>query len=310
MEAPRPPRRADVATFVFPTTLDDLPNKWYKIEEARGDTFTWQTLREDFIKDLSFIPYDENWKPTARKIQQFLGTNLSDKIVEDNPTKECRQVLVEELQHSTQLQLEAGHFSGRRFHLKINYPLGKTKVKTLYKISIEQKPIQENTKEEKLGEPDFPPQYSEIKEGKQELNESKAPKWMDAKIKIKEVNIAKDGQPKMARIGDYWSEQQTIEIVDLLKEYQDVFARDYKDLKGLVKEMGKMKTDLLPDPTLVKKRPYKLAHKYKEIVKTEIDNMLTTWIIYHVDQSEWASPMVVQPKKHDPKKLRVCVDYR
>ena len=42
---------------------------------------------------------------------------------------------------------------------------------------------------------------------------------MDASIKIKEVNIAKEGQPKMPRIGDYWSEQQMTEIVDLLKEY-------------------------------------------------------------------------------------------
>ena len=133
---------------------------------------------------------------------------------------------------------------------------------------------------------------------------------MDAKIKIKDVNITKDGQPKMARIVDYWSKQQTIEIVDLLKEYQDVFARDYKDLKGLVEEMGEMKIDLLLDATPVKKRSYKLAHKYKEIVKTEIDNMLTIGIIYPIDQSEWASPMVVQPKKHDPKKLRVYVDYR
>ena len=64
---------------------------------------------------------------------------------------------------------------------------------------------------------------------------------MDANIKIKEVNIAKDGQPKMSRIGDYWSDQQTTEIADLLKEYQDVFARDYKDLKGLAKEMEEMK---------------------------------------------------------------------
>ena len=91
---------------------------------------------------------------------------------------------------------------------------------------------------------------------------------MDANIKIKEVNIAKDGQPKMSRIGDYWSEQQTMEIVDLLKEYQDVFARDYKDLKGLVEEMGEMKIDLLPEATPTKKIPSKLAHKYKEIVKT------------------------------------------
>ena len=26
---------------LFPTTLDDLPNKLYKLKEARGDTFTW-----------------------------------------------------------------------------------------------------------------------------------------------------------------------------------------------------------------------------------------------------------------------------
>ena len=81
-------------------------------------------------------------------------------------------------------------------------------------------------------------------------------------------------------------------------------------MKGLVEEMGEMKIDLLPEATPVKKRPYKLAHKYKEIVKIEIDNMLTVGIIYHIDQSEWASPMVVQPKKHDPEKLRVCVDYK
>ena len=37
---------------------------------------------------------------------------------------------------------------------------------------------------------------------------------------------------------------------------------------------------------------------------------LNHFIIYHVNQYEWASPMVFQPKKHDPKDLRVCVDFR
>lgn len=73
--------------------------------------------------------------------------------------------------------------------------------------------------------------------------------------------------------------------------------------------MGEMKIDLLLETKLVNNRPYKLAHKYKEIVKTEIDNMMAVRIIYLVNQSEWESPMVVQPKKHYPKKLRVCVDY-
>ena len=74
--------------------------------------------------------------------------------------------------------------------------------------------------------------------------------------------------------------------------------------------MREMKIDLLPEATPIKKIPYKLAHKYKEIVKTEIDNMLTIGIIYHFDQLEWASPIVMQPKKHDPKNFRLCVDYR
>ena len=91
---------------------------------------------------------------------------------------------------------------------------------------------------------------------------------MDSKIKIKEVNIANEGQPKMSRIGDYQLDQQTTQIIDFLREYQDVFARDYKELKGLVEEMGEMKIDLLPEANPINKRPYNLADKYKEIVKT------------------------------------------
>ena len=73
--------------------------------------------------------------------------------------------------------------------------------------------------------------------------------------------------------------------------------------------MGEMKIDIKLDARLTKKRPYKLAHKYKEIVKKEIDNMLTARIIYPIDQSKWAIPMVVQLKKHDSTKLRICVDF-
>jgi hypothetical protein len=76
---------------------------------------------------------------------------------------------------------------------------------------------------------------------------------MDAEIKTKEFDISIDDRPKMARIGDYWSDKKTMEIVDLLKEYQDVFARDYKDLKGLVQEMGEMKIDLIPGAKPIKK---------------------------------------------------------
>ena len=108
---------------------------------------------------------------------------------------------------------------------------------------------------------DFPATFSQLEEGSRPINETKAPEWLDAKVNTKEVDISNDDWPKLAKIGDYWNEQQTAEIITLLREFQDVFARDYKDLKGLVQEMGEMKIDTKPDVWPVKKRPYKLAHK-------------------------------------------------
>jgi hypothetical protein len=70
----------------------------------------------------------------------------------------------------------------------------------------------------------------------------------------------------MAQVGDYWTKKETCDIFDLLKEYQDVFAWDYKYLKGLVEEMGEMKIELIPQAKLIKNKTYKLAHKYKPII--------------------------------------------
>ena len=64
---------------------------------------------------------------------------------------------------------------------------------------------------------DFIATFYQFKEGSQQINERKAPEWMDAKVKTKENEIFNDNRMKMARIGDYWSEEQTIEIVELLK---------------------------------------------------------------------------------------------
>ena len=77
---------------------------------------------------------------------------------------------------------------------------------------------------------------------------------MDVETQIKEVDISCDHWPKLRKIEDSWIKEKTIVIVNIIKEYQDVFVRDYKDLKGLVQEMDKMKIELLPNANLVKKR--------------------------------------------------------
>ena len=70
-----------------------------------------------------------------------------------------------------------------------------------------------------------------------------------------------------------------------------------------------MKIPLRPDAKPSKQRPYRLNPRYKEKVKAELDRMLDTGIIEHVEESEWIIPMVIQDKKTIGE-VRICVDLR
>jgi len=57
---------------MFPSTLDKIPSKWYKIEEACGHTLNWFDIKENFIEDFKFNPEDENLRETSHQIKIFL----------------------------------------------------------------------------------------------------------------------------------------------------------------------------------------------------------------------------------------------
>lgn len=90
-------------------------------------------------------------------------------------------------------------------------------------------------------------------------------------------------------------------MVDLLKEYKDMFLRIFFEMNGIVGSLGEIKIQLKLDAKPIKKRPYRPNPKYK-------DRMLDARIIVAVEESQWISPMVVQPKKTGD--LRICVDLR
>ena len=54
-----------------------------------------------------------------------------------------------------------------------------------------------------------------------------------------------------------------------------------------------MKIKLILGKKPIKKRPYKLAHKYKSFIQNEIKGILQEGIIYSIDKAEWEIPMVV-----------------
>ena len=82
-----------------------------------------------------------------------------------------------------------------------------------------------------------------------------------APVKTKQVNIGMKAKPKYATLGDYCDDATVDKVIELLREYQDLFTTKIMDLKGIVGNLGMMKITLKHDMKPVKQRPYHLNLK-------------------------------------------------
>jgi hypothetical protein len=76
-----------------------------------------------------------------------------------------------------------------------------------------------------------------------------------APIKVKKVTIGKTKNIKLKSIGDYWDEQTLERIIDLPREYNDLFPTTFTEMKGIAGELGEMKIPLKPKARPVEQRP-------------------------------------------------------
>ena len=62
-------------------------------------------------------------------------------------------------------------------------------------------------------------------------------------------------------LGDYWNDAMVEKVIELLREYQDLFSTKIIELKWILDNLGMMKITLKLDAKLVKQRPYWLNPK-------------------------------------------------
>ena len=97
-------------------------------------------------------------------------------------------------------------------------------------------------------------------------------------------------------------------IVELLREYSDIFAWSYRDMPGLDPDVVEHRLPLKPECPPVKQKlrrshPY-MARKIKEEVRKQID----AGFLVTSEYPQWLANIVPVPKKDG--KVRMCVDYR
>lgn len=123
----------------------------------------------------------------------------------------------------------------------------------------------------------------------------------------KQVDITEPGtEPRKVWIATDLTPDEEELLMSTLKEYKDVFAWSYKDLKGVDPTICQHTIPMREDAKPSKQRPYTYNDNFGSKIEEEIDKLLAAEFIYEIKHTEWVSPIVVVPKKNG--KLRVCVN--
>ena len=118
---------------------------------------------------------------------------------------------------------------------------------------------------------------------------------------VGEIPVLEMDSDDIVTTGDQLPKAQKKELLDLLVSFSDVI----RDKPGRMKEIEH--TIVTNDATPVRQRPYRLPYSQYSTVKMELEQMESTGII-RPSTSEWASPIVIVPKKDGT--IRLCVDYQ
>ncbi|KAI5423838.1 hypothetical protein KIW84_030166 [Lathyrus oleraceus] len=124
---------------------------------------------------------------------------------------------------------------------------------------------------------------------------------------LETVNLGSEDCVREVKIGALLEESVKKRLIELLREYVNVFAWSYEDMRGLdtdiVQHFLPLKPECVPVKQKLRRTHPDMAVKIKEEVQKKIDAGFLVTSTY----PQWVANIVPVPKKDG--KVRMCVDY-
>jgi hypothetical protein len=123
-----------------------------------------------------------------------------------------------------------------------------------------------------------------------------------------ECNIDTQEEPKFVKLSSSLTKEQRAEYTELLREFADVFAWTYEDLKTYDTSVIEHKIPLKEEAKPFRQKLRQINPMLLPVMEREVKKLLDAQIIVPLRYSEWVANLVPVRKKSG--EIRLCVDFR
>jgi ribonuclease HI len=124
---------------------------------------------------------------------------------------------------------------------------------------------------------------------------------------IIEFNIGTEESPKMIKFGKGTTTDEREKLISLIREFKDVFAWSYEDLKAYHEDVIQHAIPLIDGTKPFRQKLRQMNPKVSPQVQKELQKMVEAGIIEPIIYSSWVSnPVIVRKKTGE---IRICVDF-
>jgi ribonuclease HI len=123
-----------------------------------------------------------------------------------------------------------------------------------------------------------------------------------------ECNIGSQEEPRFVKLSSSLTSEQRAEYTELLREFADVFAWTYEDLKTYDTSVIEHKIPLKEEARPFRQKLRQINPMLLPVMEKEVKKLLDARIIVPLRYSEWVANLVPVRKKSG--EIRLCVDFR
>jgi hypothetical protein len=125
---------------------------------------------------------------------------------------------------------------------------------------------------------------------------------------VEDCNIGTEEEPRMVKLSKSLPPEKKLKYIELFKEYSDMFAWGYEDLKAYDTSIIQHRIPIKEDQKPFRQKLGRINPKLLPLIEKEIKQMYDAKIIVPLCFSKWVSNLVPTHKKSG--QIRIHIDFR